>query len=378
MRRLTADLIPARPRTAFATCLRDGCGGRWRFPLILWLAGIATALMSAEAPSPLPPSPPRPGGEAGPTKVGYAVWIDDVTKIQSSEQVFSANFVLVLRWHDPQLAHPGPGAKRFALDDIWHPRFIIANEAEDTDRSLPEVADVAPDGTATYHQRIVGSFAQGLNLRAFPFDDDTFRIQFVVPGERPQDIQFEPDPTAVAAGLRDAVSRAETFTLQDWRVTSTTSRVQPFEATPQVQLAGFSVEFAAERLSHHFVIKVIIPLILIVMMSWAVFWIEPLDASTQMSVAVTAMLTLIAYQFVIDSDVPDLPYLTRLDAFILMSSVLVFLSLIEVLITTKFANRDRTDLARAIDRRCRWIFPVLFALGTLVTLTGWVGGPGAQ
>ena len=47
------------------------------------------------------------------------------------------------------------------------------------------------------------------------------------------------------------------------------------------------------------------------------------------------MLTLIAYRFAIGSEVPKLPYLTRLDAFILASSLLVFLSLIEVMLTTK-------------------------------------------
>jgi hypothetical protein len=52
-------------------------------------------------------------------------------------------------------------------------------------------------------------------------------------------------------------------------------------------------------------------------------------------------------------DVPKLPYLTRLDAFILASSLLVFLSLIEVMLTTKLATNNRTDLARTIDRRCR-------------------------
>ncbi|MND08926.1 hypothetical protein D3C83_318840 [compost metagenome] len=58
-----------------------------------------------------------------------------------------------------------------------------------------------------------------------------------------------------------------------------------------------------------------------------------------------------------------------------MSSLLVFFSLIEVMITSKLANRDRMELARTIDRRCRWIFPVLFAIGTLATLAGWAGGP---
>jgi cadmium resistance protein CadD (predicted permease) len=136
-----------------------------------------------------------------------------------------------------------------------------------------------------------------------------------------------------------------------------------------MELAAFTFEFSATRNAQHFVIKVMVPLLLIVMMSWAVFWIEPNDANTQMAVAVTAMLTLIAYRFAVDADVPKLPYLTRLDAFILMSSLLVFLSMIEVLVTTKFANRDRLGLAHTIDRRCRWIFPLIFAISSVVILS---------
>ena len=48
---------------------------------------------------------------------------------------------------------------------------------------------------------------------------------------------------------------------------------------------------------------------------------------------------------------------TRLDAFILASSILVFLSLIEVMLTTKLATNNRTDLARLMDRHCRIAFP---------------------
>ena len=66
---------------------------------------------------------------------------------------------------------------------------------------------------------------------------------------------------------------------------------------------------------------------------------------------------------------PKLPYLTRLDSFILMSSLLVFLSLIEVMFTTKLANRDRLDLARTIDRRSRWIFPLVFATAIATAIT---------
>jgi hypothetical protein len=345
---------------------------RLSLPLCMLIGSLTFVLEArgATSPLPLPPTPPRPDAEAGPTKVSYVIWIGDINQIDSAAQTFSANLVLFIRWRDPQLAHAGPGTKQYALDSIWNPRLVITNEAGEVERSLPETADVAPDGTVIYRQRLIGSFAQNLNLRAFPFDRDTFRVQIVTLGYRPEEIELAPDARALAAGMPEGVGLAEKLTIQDWRIKSVGSHVQPYRLAPRLELAAFSFEFTATRDSQHFVIKVIIPLILIVMMSWAVFWIEPNDANTQMAVAVTAMLTLIAYRFAVDSDVPRLPYLTRLDSFILMSTVLVFFSLIEVTVTTKFANRDRLDLARTIDRRCRWIFPLFFAIASVVTL-GW-------
>lgn len=85
----------------------------------------------------------------------------------------------------------------------------------------------------------------------------------------------------------------------------------------------------------------------------------------QISVAVTSMLTLIAYRFAVDSQLPRLPYMTRLDAFILTSTLLVFFSLIEVLVTTILDNNQQTERAKKIDRYCRVIFPVIFGIASI-------------
>ncbi len=316
----------------------------------------------ADSPVPLPPAPLRPGAEAGPTKISVGLWVGDITQIDSVAQTFSANLLLVLRWQDAQLAHTDPGIKRYELDEIWHPPYVIVNEAGSVERSLPEIAEAAPDGSVVYRQRLVGSFTQSLDLRAFPFDQDNFRVQLVMGRYRPAEIEFVPDPSMVAAGLTTGAGIAKELTLKDWTVTSFTTRVLPYAVTPGLEVAGYSFEFTAARISRHFVVKVIIPLVLIVMMSWAVFWIEPIDANSQLAVAVTSMLTLIAYRFAVDSDVPVLPYLTRLDAFILASTVLVFLSLFEVMVTNKLANCERVELARTIDRCSRVVFPAVFAI----------------
>ena len=102
---------------------------------------------------------------------------------------------------------------------------------------------------------------------------------------------------------------------------------------------------------------------------WTVFWIDPTNSNSQISVAVTSMLTLIAYRFAVDSQLPRLPYMTRLDAFIFASTLLVFFSLIEVLVTTILDNNQQTARAKKIDRYCRVIFPVIFAI-TSVAIFG--------
>jgi len=106
------------------------------------------------------------------------------------------------------------------------------------------------------------------------------------------------------------------------------------------------------------------PLVLIVIMSWAVFWMDPIHSNAQINIAITSMLTLIAYRFATDNQLPRLPYMTRLDAFILMGTVLIFFSLIEVITTTILETNHRARLAKTIDRCCRLIFPAIFATTT--------------
>ena len=324
--------------------------------------------LRADSPIPLLQKPQRPEAQAGPTKIGYAVYIADITRIDSSTQTFQANFMLILHWKDPRLAHPDPGVREYALADVWAPPILFENQTRDLVRSLPEIVTVAPDGTVVYRQRFIGEFSQSLDLSAFPFDKGTFRIRLVTPGYPPGDLCFIPDPKAITLGMKSGIGINTHLSESDWNILSTETSSQPFIIYPSLQVAGCSFAFTAKRNSTYFVIKVILPLLLIVMMSWAVFWIDPTDASAQFSIAATAMLTLIAYRFAIDANVPKLPYLTCLDEFVLFSSLLVFVTLTQAIITSKLAKRGDLELARTIDRCCRWIFPLIFCVITSIIL----------
>ncbi len=310
----------------------------------------------------------RPAAESGPARISVGMWMADISQIDSAAQTFTANLFVVQIWRDPRLAHGQPGIKQYMLVDIWHPKWLIANAAAKLDLAFPEMAEVAGDGTVTYRQRYIGTFAQSLDLRAFPFDHATFRIHFIAIGNLPSEIQFVPFEKFVAAGMKSGAGIAQELTLRDWRVTSSTARVLPYQAAPGAEVAGYAFEFHAERLKQHYIVKVIIPLLLIVMMSWMVFWIDQSMGSSQISVSVTSMLTLIAYRFAVGNEVPKLPYLTNLDAFILVSTILVFLALIEVVVTTVLWFSERKQLAQTIDRYCRVLFPIAFVAANAAIL----------
>ena len=72
---------------------------------------------------------------------------------------------------------------------------------------------------------------------------------------------------------------------------------------------------------------------------------------------------MIAYHVALSSKLPEISYLTRLDVFVFCGTTLVFLAMIEVVVTTGLAQKGKLNVARRLDRTCRVLFPVLLTLG---------------
>ena len=103
-----------------------------------------------------------------------------------------------------------------------------------------------------------------------------------------------------------------------------------------------------------------IPLILIVLMSGSVFFLPPESNRSQISVALTTMLTLIAYQFAFANDLPRVSYLTRTDHLILGSSILVFGALIMATTVAILLAREKEEWITLLSRVGRWVFGLAF------------------
>ena len=301
------------------------------------------------------------GADGGPTTVYVAMGLLDVDEIDSAEQNFTANLFVQARWHDPRLVHDGPGEFVLPIDEVWHPRLQFVNQQKIWS-TLPEVVHIAPDGEVEYQQRVWGPFSQPLDVQDFPFDVQDFVIRIAAVSARPTEVVFEADPET-PSGL------APEFSLPDWSIVEWKLDFSPYQPLgSRRSTASFALVVTAKRHTSHYVLKIILPLVLIVAMSWIVFWIDPKQSGTQIGVSTTSMLTLIAYRFMVGGDIPAVPYLTRLDHFILGSTILVFAALAQAVMTAILASKGRSALARRIDTWCRLLFPAVFVAVTVFSL----------
>ena len=294
-------------------------------PALVALAAPA-ATASPQDPRADGPAPERrigrPAPGAGPTEVRVGLYVVDVFAVDDASESFTADLLVVQRWRDPRLAGIADATERarLSVESVWTPRVVIVNQKA-LSSSLEDELDVGPRaGDVVYRRRLIGEFTSPLDLRRFPLDAQTLGISFVSLGYSPGEVSLLPDEEWT--GSRADISPA------GWEIELGRPRV----ASEPVATQGRSVErldfpLGARRVAGFYYFKVFLPLSLIVLMAWCVFWIDPREPGPQIGVATSSVFTLIAFQLVLGSALPKVAYLTNADRFLLGATILVFVAL---------------------------------------------------
>jgi len=327
--------------------------------LLLAGAPAPAAAAAADEGCPLPPDRAgRPEAGAGPTPVRVGLHLVDVVGVDDARESFEADVLIQVRWRDPRLALGVPCV--VPASQVWSPEFELGNSVGARAWLEPSVR-IEPDGVVHGIQRYLGEFRTSLDLRDYPFDRQhlTFRFGSLAYGHEELDVQVE-----------DATSRE--LEVAGWRVGPVSARTDSLLALSvrgselRQEHVRVHYDLEVERDPTAYVRRAIAPLLLIVLMSFAVFWIEPTHIGPQLGVATTAMLSLIAFLFALQRSVPPVPYMTRMDHLVLGALALVFLAFVEAVTTSRLAGSGRLEAALRIDRAARVAFPL--ALAVLVWL----------
>ena len=158
------------------------------------------------------------------------------------------------------------------------------------------------------------------NLRAFPFDKQKLSLSFI-------DGRYNLDQRQIIASQNTFESFNNYLKKDDisgWNVTS--YEINPFQYQDEFYMEknfadGLTLDISIERKHGYYIFKVILPIILILMVCWSVVWIHPRELESRLTITIVCLLSLIAYNFVIDAELPKLEYLTVLDWIILVSYI---------------------------------------------------------
>jgi hypothetical protein len=287
----------------------------------------------------------------------------DINDIDDAAETFELGGVLELTWRDERRAFdPATAGVRekvyqgvFQFAEVstgWFPQIVLVNES-----GLFEMRGVSlrvqPDGTSTLIETVNATAEADLDLRRYPFDQHRLDVVFEVLGADKDEVVFEAAPTP-------SVAPDHQVRLPQWRLTrirtSSQDRQTSYAGRPGVA-STFVLSMDVERKAFFVVRLIVIPLMLIVMLSWSVFWMERSSLADRISISFIGILTSVAYQIVVSEIQPEIAYMTLMHGFLNLSLLIMCATVVINLLVGALDKKGKSEAGDRVDRRCRWIFP---------------------
>lgn len=346
----------------------------------LFSLGIGVTPSAAE-PAPVVPQaasnaafvlgPPKDGG---PVVVRASFEFHDIDEISEENETFEFTGVLTLRWRDKRQAFDpavvGVGEKVYQgdyqfneLSPSWFPQVVLINNS-DTIEQQGVVLRVRPDGTQILKAKLTAVAKTEFNLRRYPFDKQRLEAVFEVLG-------FDEDEVVLEVDKQTPVSAGKLWVPQ-WTIAGIGMSTRHHAAS---HADGRNIESAlvasvdVERKAFYVSRLVILPLIVIVLLSFSVFWMDRASLGDRISVSFIGILTAVAYQVVMNDILPRIAYPTWINGFLNVSFLLMVGTVIINLVVGGLDKHGRHDVSHRVDLLCRWIFPLSY-FGLIVALFG--------
>ena len=307
-----------------------------------------------------------PPSNGRPVVVDASFQLRDLNAIDDEAETFEFSGVLQLSWRDERQAFDPAdvgadekiyqGAYQFnELSPSWYPQVVLVNESGMFQKH-GVILRVRPDGSSTLTETINATAEADLNLRRYPFDQHRLDAVFEVLGTDKSTVvlRARAEPAADSGGGL----RTPQWTLTQVRMSA---KNRPATGPGGEGIAStFVVSVNVERESFFVVRLIVIPLMLIVMLSWSVFWMERSALADRISVSFIGILTAVAYQIVVSEIQPHISYVTLMHGFLNLSLLIMCATVLINLLVGALDRKGKSELGDRVDYRSRWIFPLSY------------------
>ncbi len=329
-------------------------------PWLVLLILLAATGRWAHAEQAVPPP-------AHPTRITTNFYFNSVTDVDSVSESFQADFYLYMEWEDPRLTGTDPDLR--AQEVKWQPQIDLVNALDQRSRwAAPAVESPAP-GRVRLLSTYSGRFRAPLNLRDFPFDRQVLPV-YVESSAKIEDVAFDGGMEEKARGdaergwpadPRNVLS--DRVRLPEWEIEEIRVRHTPeYYGFIDQTFSRYRIEIHVARRPAFYAWKIIAIEVLLVILSWTVFLLEPADLGDRSTVAVTLLLATVAFSYVVGGITPRTSYLTLLDDFLLGSFFMIFLASAESVVVFRLRGSGEGRTVTAIDRWSLILFPAGYLL----------------
>ncbi len=309
-----------------------------------------------------------PPPDVRPLALAVEFHLQDIDDINDETETIQFAGTLLVRWHDPRQAFDtvSAGVREKCFDDTyqyteqfptWVPQVDLVNAFTPLE-TRSKLLRIAPDGTCLLVRAINGVAKVRLELQRYPFDTQRLALVFRAHGYFGNEVAF--DPGAQAMFWDNTALRIPQWTIDRLDAAAQLYTTQVMGVTNEV--SAFTITVDVTRSPLHMLRLVLIPLALIVILSWSVFWMDRSSLGDRMSVSFVGILTAVTYQVIISDALPDISYMTFIHGFVNLSFLLTCLTVLANLAVGVADRKGKAALGDRIDRTCRWGFPVGYVL----------------
>lgn len=301
-------------------------------------------------------------------RVGVGITIDQITFVDQQAENFGVVGTLFFEVDYPELAFDaeenGAPFRAYSIEsmrklmtekDARPPYFILRNQQG---RRFAQQVSIllTHTGRVTYAERFTATLqAPYFDFTRYPFDTQTFFVE--VSSMLPMEfVEFYP--------LEDHTGMGDMLGEEEWILEN--ARIKAF-TSPGIggrETSVVALEFEARRHVQYYLLRIILPLIIILFVSWATFFLE--EYRRRIDMASANLLVFVAFNFAISTTLPRLGYLTFMDS-LLVGMFIITGSMVLVNIGLRRLKIDGYEpLARKIDRYLViWVYPAVH-IGGLV------------
>lgn len=295
--------------------------------------------------------------EAGPGKAYTGIYLMNLYDLNINDYSYHADFYLWFKWKGER----NPMNIEFinSLDKWGFSRVDFSEEPE-----------LLPDGYWYNGMRIEGRFYHPFALYDFPLDRHRLDIHI-------ENVDYPLDSLVYVPDSSGAFIR-EGFQIPGWKVDGCTmaTRTNRYKSNfgesgkAVAAYSNFTFQLSISRPLNYFLLKLMLPLLIIIMASLGALFIHPSQLDARISLPIGGLLTSVFLQQSYSSALPDVGYMVLMDKIYLLGfALIVCLMLRAILVGNKVGQlKKQADIPaiKRMDRRLAWGLLAFFVLGVLV------------